>query len=262
MEVAEKKKGLSGSTLKIIAIIAMLIDHIGAALLGRMLIVTGYMEIVAYNDAERMAGWLQEHAALFICYLLSRMIGRIAFPIFCFLLVEGFTKTHNAMKYALRLGAFALIAEVPFDLAFNAQVLEFGYQNVFFTLFLGFVTMMVMDKIGRTEWNGFVKVLADIPVVVAGAGLAELLATDYSALGVICIVVLYIFRNKKVMQIIAGCISFIWELPALLGFIPMAFYNGERGLKLKYFFYIFYPLHLLLIYLVCVAMGIHGYAVV
>ena len=71
--------------------------------------------------------------------------------------------------------------------------------------------MMVMDKIGRTEWNGFVKVLADIPVVVAGAGLAELLATDYSALGVICIVVLYIFRNKKVMQIIAGCISFIWE---------------------------------------------------
>ena len=104
-------KGLSGSTLKIIEMVTMLIDHIGAAVLARM--------IIAGN------------ADLYDAYRTLRMIGRIAFPIFCFLLIEGFQHTKNAKKYAERLFLFAAISEIPFDLAFSAKVLEFQYQNVF-----------------------------------------------------------------------------------------------------------------------------------
>ena len=103
---------------------------------------------------------------------------------------------------------------------------------------------------------------ADILIVAAGMALAYFLKTDYAEKGVFCIMVLYIFRKKKMWQLIAGCASFIWETPALFGFIPIAFYNGTRGWKMKYFFYIFYPAHLLILYLLCYFMGISGYSAV
>ena len=102
----------------------------------------------------------------------------------------------------------------------------------------------------KEEWNQALKVILYILIVAAGMALAYFLKTDYAEKGVFCIMVLYIFRKKKMWQIIAGCASFIWETPALFGFIPIAFYNGTRGWKMKYFFYIFYPGHLFIFYLV------------
>ena len=116
------QKGLSGSTLKLIAIITMLIDHIGAAVIARLLI----------------AG--QGSEMLYKIYYAMRAVGRVAFPIFCFLLVEGFFYTGSRKKYALRLFGFALLSEIPFDLAFSGKILEFGYQNVFFTLLIGLLS--------------------------------------------------------------------------------------------------------------------------
>lgn len=261
-QTTQTKKGLSGSTLKIIAIVTMAIDHVGAALLGRLMNVSGYMQAAYASDMTAISEWLMANGLLYGSYMTMRMIGRIAFPIFCFLLVEGFLRTGNVKKYALRLGGFALISEIPFDLAFNAKVLEFTYQNVFFTLFLGLLTMIVFDKIIRTAWPKIVKLLLCAPVLAAGGILAEILQTDYAATGVICIMVLYLFRNSKPWQLVAGCAAFLWELTAPLAFIPIAFYNGERGLKLKYFFYAFYPAHLLIIYLISACMGIAGYAAI
>ena len=262
METAQTKKGLSGSTLKIIAIITMAIDHVGAALLGRLMRVNGYIQAFYSSDLSTMSEWLMENGVLYGCYMAMRMIGRVAFPIFCFLLVEGFMKTRDVKKYALRLGAFAVISEIPFDLAFNAKVLEFTYQNVFFTLFLGLLTMIAFDKIAKISMPKVCRILLSGVALIAGCVLAEFMATDYSATGVLCIMVLYLFRKKKVWQIVAGCFAFLWEVTAPLAFIPIGFYNGQRGIKLKYFFYAFYPAHLLIIYLVCMLMGIAGHAAV
>lgn len=257
-----KQKGISGSTLKLIAVFTMLIDHIGAAILGRYVMLSGYMDLTMATDAEVINQWFQENGTLYWVYYGTRMIGRVAFPIFCFLLVEGFLKTGDVKKYALRLGAFALISEIPFDLAMSAKVLEFQYQNVYFTLFLGLLTMCAFDAIDKKTLNMPLRAIGYIGTLALGAAAAELLHTDYGANGVICIMVLYIFHNKKVWQIVMGCVAFLWEITAPLAFIPIGFYNGKRGLKLKYVFYVFYPLHLAIIYILCVILGIAAQPVV
>ena len=235
-------RGLSGSALKCIAIVTMLIDHIGAAVLARLLI--------AGEGGE----------ALYSLYYTTRTIGRIAFPIFCFLLVEGFEHTGNRKKYALRLLAFALISEVPFDLAFSSSVIEYAHQNVFFTLFIGVMTMMAFRVVEeKTEWNPIFRGAALVLILFAGMGVAYFMRTDYDAKGVMCIMALYIFRKMRGPQILAGCLAFCWwELAALVAFLTIAFYNGKRGWNIKYIFYVFYPLHLLVLYFVCVWMGIAG----
>lgn len=238
-----KQNGLSGSTLKLIAVITMLIDHVAAAVIARLLILGG-----------------TGNETLYQIYFIMRDIGRIAFPIYCFLLVEGFEHTRDRKKYALRLGMFSLFSEIPFDLAFSSKILEFQSQNVFFTLFIGVLVMMAVRKIEeQPQWDATVRVVLLAISIIAGMGAAVLLQTDYDALGVLCIMVLYIFRKQKPLQIIAGCLSFVWwEAWATLAFIPIAFYNGRRGWKMKYFFYLFYPVHLLLLYLICAGMGIAG----
>ena len=262
-----RKGGVSGSTLKIIAITTMLIDHVGAALLGRFLMARGYMDAALSGNLADLMQWFEENAALYLTYTAARMIGRIAFPIFCFLLIEGFQKTHDVKKYALRLGIFALISEIPFDLAFNARILEFSYQNVFFTLFLGLLAMIAYDRIWKAQFfsgkapNLAVKLFLSAVALLVCCGLAEALKTDYAAIGVLCITVMYAFRKKKAAQIAAGCVVFLWEVTAPLAFLPIGFYNGKRGLKMKYFFYLFYPLHLLLIYGISLLLGVAGYAV-
>lgn len=322
----QKKKGISGSTVKIIAVAAMLIDHVAAALLTRILIQRGLYEISAAGDLNRIMQWMTENAALYYGMMFMRLIGRLGFPIFCFLLVEGFQKTGNVKKYALRLGLFALISEIPFDLACSGKVLEFGYQNVYFTLFIGILTLCAFDFFSRHDFGKALQILLTLagilllPAygalviynVLAGSGLfgqgmgtalfagayivllivmlavyavyrntkgsdgawrmcanmavlalamfaADNLHTDYSGMGVLTIAVMYLFRKMKVISMLSGCIvltimSFS-EITAFLALIPIALYNGERGLKLKYFFYAFYPVHLLIIWLIAAAMG-------
>lgn len=234
-------RGISGSTLKLIAIVTMLIDHIGAAIFWRLL-VSGEQSPVIYQT-----------------YTAMRTIGRIAFPIFCFLLVEGYEHTRDKRKYAMRMFAFALVSEIPFDLAFMGEVLEFGHQNVYFTLCIGLITIMGFEAVQqKTEWHPLLRTAVLAAVTIAGFGVAAALRTDYDATGVMCILLLYLFRKTRGLQILVGCLAFAWELPALVGFIPIAFYNGKRGWNIKYIFYLFYPVHLLLLYLVCLGMGIAG----
>ena len=233
-------RGLSGSTLKIIAIVSMLIDHIGAVILQPLLHYQGN-EIV--------------HDNLFTAYVSLRYIGRLAFPIFCFLLVEGFFYTHNRVKYAIRLGIFALISEIPFDLAFYKQFPYNRHQNVFMTLLIGLLMMMaiqyVRDSIIPKVMRGknMLALLLQTVIFIAAGYLASILHTDYSFWGIIAIFVMYILRfNRLYMCLLEAMYFLAFEVTAAISFIPIYFYNGKRGLKLKYFFYVFYPAHLLILY--------------
>lgn len=310
IRLVKQAGGLSGSTVKIIAVAAMLIDHTAAVVLIRML----------YTD------WSQ---GLYGIYSVMRDIGRLGFPIFCFLLVEGFQRSKNLKKYALRLGIFALVSEIPFDLAITGHLVHFGYQNVYFTLLLGLLALCAFHFLEKhiqagaekemsenlrllltaagvvcsgflvlylLEWDGgqygiagylvcygvvcilitaalifcWVKcgaqraqtVGACMAAMVVCMFLAEILCTDYAGMGVLTICVMYLLRRRKALSMAAGCavlcVMSLSELPAFIAVAPVALYNGRRGLKMKYFFYAFYPVHLFLLYLIAVLMGMGG----
>ena len=210
--------GISGSTLKIIAIISMLIDHTTDILLDQ-----------------------QQHPQLF--FILRGLIGRIAFPIFCFLLVEGFIYTRNTVKYAVRLGIFALVSEIPFDLAFSHVLFNPGYQNVFFTLLIGLLAVMALKK-----WEHKPLIMGLSLLISCGA--AIMLKTDYGYMGVLLIVLFYEFRGHKLeTAVVNGLFNYVkGQIGGILSIPFIALYNGTRGLALKYIFYAFYPVHLLLLH--------------
>ena len=256
------KKGIPGSTLKVIAMVAMFIDHIGAVIFARMLMATGLNELDTANTDVVME-WVSANADVYGAYTLCRMIGRIAFPIFCFLLVEGFVHTSNAKKYAMRLGVFALVSEVAFDLAFQSKILEFSYQNVFFTLAIGLGTLIAYKKVEEKEFeNRFTKILIQILVGMVGMMAAQFLRTDYGAVGVMAIVLFYVLRENRFYQIASGCVLFIEEMTALFAFLPIMIYNGKRGSNVKIAFYLFYPVHLLILFAISYFMGYAGYSAI
>ena len=167
----QKVRGINGSALKVIAMVSMVFDHGAAVLLGLLLIKNGIYDVGNLSpDYMRELLALGSPGYLYIAYqIMRRVVGRIAFPIYCFLLVEGFQRTKNRKKYMLRLFLFALISEIPFDLAFHGTLFEWDYNNVFFTLLIAFVMMYlwdVIDKLRQPLGKGFT-------VIMAHAGLSR-----------------------------------------------------------------------------------------
>ena len=226
-----EKNGMSAATLKYIALLSMLIDHIGAVLLSDG-------SIIPFS---------------FPLYYTCRMIGRLAFPIFSYFLVEGFLYTKNRGRYMLRLFVFALLSEIPFDLAFFGEVFFFSAQNVLFT-FLIAALMMQLLLIADNQYYLY-------PFIVLGAAaLASFLKTDYKWMGVCLAAVLFIFHQSRasaknrslfaLLRTIFAVILTATQQFAPLAFILLHFYNGRRGKQYKYLFYLFYPLHILLLWAV------------
>ena len=243
------RTGITGSTLKIIAMITMLIDHIGATIV---------LQLVQRNSDNFDAFGNVRMTGMVILYYVLRGIGRLALPIFIFLLLEGF-------QYIGRLLLFAIISEIPFDLAVNlstnsilkGHVLEFTSQNVFFTLAIGMIVLTTLEGLRTLQMDTILKTILIVGVVAFGAALAYALHTDYGAVGVLAICTAYGFRNqKKELRMAAPCVVLsvlnMSELCALVDAGIVLFYNGKRGLKLKWVFYIFYPLHLLILAGICV----------
>ena len=236
--------GLSASSLKIIAVVTMLIDHIAAVILGRVMI-----------SRDGYADWIN-------VYQMMRNIGRIAFPIYCFMLVEGFLRTRNVLNYLARLFAMALISEIPFNLALGGKAFYPQYQNVMFTLCIGLLGMYAGKIVEERVKNRCLRYLLIGAAWIAAMFLAEGILADYGAKGIFSIGVIYLLRQRKELQLLGGALSFIWELPATLAFAGIAFYNGKKGISMRGFFYAFYPVHLLVLYLISAAMGMGAIGVV
>ena len=245
---------MTWNILKWIAIASMLIDHT-AAVFG-LYIPLGF-------------GW--------DLHDLMRGIGRMAFPIFAYGIAQGCVYTHSARRYLGRLLVFAVISEIPYQLALGDGSLGFGFSNVFFTLFAGAACCQVV-KVCRSKGKRWAwAAVAPVAVIVL---LCEMQHTDYGGFGVLCIVLPYLFWESKPARIIAlgSVVALIYivvnhfqgfsmplywiyapenvgsmvreTLFALAGVGLLALYNGQPGSKKgKWFFYVFYPAHLLALWL-------------
>ena len=258
MAINQNDKRLTGAHLKWIAIVLMMIDHIGAVLLEPILLNTS-VTIVNYEGMQQ----------LYRVYMVLRGIGRFSFPAFCFLLVEGFYHTRSKAKYLRNLLIFAVISEVPFNLAIAGDLWSLEYQNVFFTLAAGFVAIWIFEywkRKGQTEafpiggnsilpgGHGVLYQLLQVVSVLIIALAAEWLHTDYGAVGVVVIFVLYAMHDRPVLGSV-----FAWIILSLSSWLeifcfPFIFavmlYNGQRGRQAKFFFYVFYPVHLMVLVIV------------
>ena len=225
-----EKKGIPQEGLKLIACITMLIDHIGAV--------------------------------FFPSVMILRIIGRLSFPIYCFLLAEGAVYTKHAGRYALRLLICAVVSELPYDLLFSGR-LTLDSLSIMVTLLVGFGMLWAMGK--TTKWW--------LKVVFIGIAmvLARVLHVSYDWRGILVIAVFALTREKPfawAVQIVALTVLF-WGMPSsnlrigdfrfpiqcfgLLALIPIHLYSGRkvtRNRVIQWGFYLFYPLHLLALYLI------------
>ncbi len=212
---------LSGSTLKVIAVLSMVTDH--------------------------CVYYLMEHGTLL--YEVMRCFGRIAFPVFAFLIAEGFLHTRNRMKYFLQLLGFAVVSEVPWYLLNGAD----GSHNVLFTLALGVIALSAMEALKKDG------ILCGA-VILSIAYFASWLGVDYEWRGILMMVVFYLFGNvnpsfpsgRKAQLFCAFPLMMHYGIiGALLACGVIACYDGTRGFihgkVAKYGFYAFYPVHLYII---------------
>ncbi len=254
---------INGNTLKVIACITMLIDHVMAGIIVPIARDGLIPDDISFDTVKTI-------------YNILRGVGRTAFPIFCFLLVEGFIHTKNRLRYALSLLIFGFISEPFFDLTFyckedpyNLNFIEVllknrstwnDHCNVYFTLFIGLMVLCGIHSsfalVKKLSANVIFAYLLSAMAIFLGAFLGQKLECDYHWFGVVLIVIFYVFRLFEPVNILAGYLfmaNFGTEYLAFPAFILMYLYNKKRGRrlgKLKYAFYAFYPVHILLIHVV------------
>ena len=228
MEVTRRYQILDGTALKLIAMVSMVLDHVG-------------------DMFWPGATWL-------------RMAGRLAMPIFAFCIAEGYAHTRSRKKYLLRTGLFALVSEVPFDLAFEGRI-GLGHQNIMLTFFLSILGLMLFERVrgekdAETGRYAPGKTVLGTLAVAAVAVAALLLRADYTCFAVIAVFLFHVFRDRHHAVRSAAGVAFLaltrtvgYYRATGLSFIPIAMYNGKKGKGLKWLFYVFYPGHLLILYL-------------
>lgn len=227
----------NGAQLKYMAFLSMLLDHVNNSM------------ITPYLDGKGLL--------LHVSNLLS-ILGRVAFPLFMFFLVEGFFKTHSRKKYLINLLIFGILSEVPFDLFTSRELFNKNWNNMMFTLALSLITIWIVDEMkgrlakkSKTLWYG-----ASVLVVAVMCAVAMFFSLDYDYHAIIVAYLFYLFHEKPLYGAALGYLSIIKELYSVLGFAATLTYNGERGKQYKWLNYAFYPVHLLILGLLRVALKI------
>lgn len=229
---------LSGAWLKLIAMVSMLVDHTNKALI--------------YPYLVSSEGTLAAVSNLF------DIIGRIAFPLFCFMLVEGYFKTRSKKKYLLNLLIFGVISEVPFDMFSSASFFNMNWNNVMFTLALVLVTIWIIDIL-KEKMQNIPKALwffASFAVLLIMCAAAMYLGLDYEHHAILIGYFFYLFHDVPLLAVPFGYASIYTQPWSLLGFGLTLTYNGKRGKQFKLLNYLFYPVHLLILGILRLCLGV------
>lgn len=247
---------LNGFVLKLIALIAMTIDHIAIVL----------QKLGESNDILQPDNTMISDST----YEVMRIIGRCAFPIFCFMIVEGFCYTKSLTKYILRLAIFSIISQVPYNLGLRDKVFVHTDLNIFFTLTFGLCTIafirFCINKLRNHPENSMLFYAASIVGLSLAMYLADTLYMSYGSYGIILICIFYFTRVPDkdfydegraikyiCLQLLAVIIATLIfqsgiQIYCAIAFVFIIMYNRKKGPNLKYLFYMYYPIHLLILY--------------
>lgn len=200
-------------------------------------------------------------------------IGRLTFPIFAFLIVEGYFHTKNLKKYVGRLFIFAILSEIPFNLVMGSSIIYPFHQNVLWT-FLIAIGLIYLNEKAKATGKMWLRILVGITTVFLGTILGLITMVDFYHAGVLTVLVFYFFRERNIVSFVGQfiCLAYInieilsgfayeWNIfgqtfyftrqgLALLALIPIWLYRGKQGphnKALQYFYYAFYPVHLLIL---------------
>lgn len=225
MEKIKNMKGINGAQLKYIAFASMFIDHFNKAIITPFLTGTGPLVVIT---------------------TIFDILGRIAFPIFAFMIVEGFFKTKSRWSYLRNLLIFAVISEIPYDMFQSAEFVNTWSQNILWGLALGLFTIMVIDKLKAYIKKRPLWVFVSLLIIALSSLGSMLISSDYEYYAIIIIYLYYLFYDKRLVASGLGYLVIIKEIYAILGFATVLLYNGEKGKQNKIFNYLFYPVHLLI----------------
>ena len=231
IESIRRRSPFTTSFLKVFAMISMLVDHTAATVVAHM----------RYEPWIVNYPWLAAHITQIYKYM--RRFGRLAFPIYCFFIVEGYFRTRNVKKYALRLLMLALISEFPFDYALHHGQGFFEKQNVYWTLLIGLLVVWCINDLFRGQ------TAIQLIIMINGLLLAKVMRTDYQYHGVFLIEMLYITRFSPLIRSLCGGTYLDWYegFPTSLSMVMTFFYNNRKGRPMKKLFYFFYPAHLMIL---------------
>jgi len=236
-----EKKGISGAVVKNLAMIAMIVDHLAQLIWAPFVMDKGYLPNIAYG----------------VYVVGTGVIGRMAMPLFSFLIAEGVFYTSNRRKYLLQVFLTGVLAFFPYIYLTGGVPLHFTNLNIMFAFSIAILAIMCMDRVEQS-W-------LKIVIVIAACVLSEVTKCEYASPAILMVTAAYYFRDNKIRQLCYSMAGFVlgtaisavyqdelWtmeaEAPALLAFIVIALYNGERGKPLpKWVYYVFYPAHLAII---------------
>lgn len=241
------KVKLSSDILKAIACLLMFIDHFAFGVIYQYL-----MNNMMSIDPET-------YTKINKCYDIMRNFGRMAFPIYAFLLVEGFFHTRSVLKYALRLAVTAAITEVIFDLALYRQSFYKDHQSVMVTLLISLLAIWGIDYVNKIMGlSVYLKAILILCISAAAMQIGQITLCDYKWHGVLSVILIYLLHEMRPAALLVGAASFSWEKFAPISFFILYFYdeNKKPNPALKYVFYLFYPVHLLIIYLIGRGLGL------
>lgn len=243
-ETVDVRRGLSAFWYKFIAVLTMLIDHASFVLLP-LLIAWNFLDYTQFLDY----------------YYLGRSIGRLSMPFFVFFVMEGYLHTRSKSRYILRMLLFGILSEPFFDQAFLQSWFDMTDQNVMFSFALALLALYTVEKLTkRLKGNAYFTAGLSLFIYLAFALLASFFSVDYDYYPVITLAFMYHFQEHRkillpsltflilgVLRGDFGLFTFVYFIVSLVVAFLLYFYNGKRGPNFKYFFYLFYPLHLLVL---------------
>lgn len=237
---------VSADGLKIFACIVMFIQSVGIAIIEN-----GIIHLDNYTQAELSQALADDSHLMVLAGTGSvlQLIGGLAVPLFAYLLVEGFRNTSDFRKYLVSMLVFAVLSEIPYDLATSMEFIDWSSQNALFTMCICLLLLYFLDMFKNGK--GIMYIIARLTIILCAVCWVSLFRAAYGLCMVLLVAVFYIFYSRNVLKTIIGMIISLLYVTGPLSFYGIWFYNEERKDKLpKYVYYAFYPLHLLVLGLI------------